>query len=670
MRESSSSSRLSRFLVYCPALFLILSALGYLFYQGWCKPSIEFLTPSVQSEWMLNPSGELSGSMTLRRRFVLEEKPARGVLKVKAMLQFSLAANGKAVEPDSQSQPRNWKRFRSYNLAPYLRSGKNTLILVVSNPDGPPALLVEGSVSTGQGRKVRLNSDQGWEIRTGPDRRWVDVKASQEGDVQTGENKGFLQSFLGRLLTLLLFIGYGVVLLLCFPRLRSLFKPASSPPKDRVRGPSPSPRWLGQWPFLAVFMVVLIINTHNALSFPCMESAFDGVGHVEYVREMAFHRRVPLATDGWEMYQPPLYYFVSSLVYRLFGGGRAEPGSLKAVQVMGMISGLVILLLTFLLLRRLFEKDRSIQLMGLSVVAFMPMVLYMNPVISNEVFSGSMMSLALYLLILFGSRPSLKLWRVVLLGAVVGLAMLSKVSALFIFFTAAAVLAARALANPSQRKHSLRALAVFLLVVVLLSGWFYFRNYKEFDDPFVGNWDKTSGFNFEQAPGYRTLGFYTRFGSVMIDGPERSLNSSFWDGNYASMWMDPFENFIKLSSERVKLQGRLILYLAFLPSLAILVGFFLSIKSAILNPRDNPDLPLVLLSLLWLFSGISFTLEVPFYSTVKAFFFISLLPALAVFAAKGFQAMTAALGKFRFLLYANLAILFFLIVNLFWFRRP
>ena len=90
--------------------------------------------------------------------------------------------------------------------------------------------------------------------------------------------------------------------------------------------------------------------------------------------------------------------------------------------------------------------------------------------------------------------------------------------------------------------------------------------------------------------------------------------------------------------------------------------------SALQSARSNYDLALIVVSVLTLLSVISFTMEVPFFSTIKAFFFLSLLPCFAVFAGKGLYTMVQNLGRFRYVVYANLAVLYLLIVNLFWYR--
>jgi len=335
---------------------------------------------------------------------------------------------------------------------------------------------------------------------------------------------------------------------------------------------------------------------------------------------------------------------------------------------MGTISGVANACFAWLVLRKLFKKSYLIQLLGFSVAAFLPMCLYMNPLISNEIFSGSIISLAICLLIQYGFEARIKIRHAVALGVVVGLALLSKYTALFIFLTAVTVLTIRVLMNSSTRRREVAILAVFLTIVFTLSGWLYIRNLVKFHDPFIGNWDEKSGYHYEQHHGYRTLGFYLKFGSVFLHAPERSRWASFWDGKYGSMWMDTHGSFLRLSDEQTNLRGSIIIYLALLPSVGILLGFYQSLKLAFKSSRRNPYLALVMVSTLTIISLISFTMEVPFYSTIKAFFYLSLLPPISVFAGKGLDTMCRNLGKFRFIVYANLIVLYSFILNLFWYR--
>ena len=657
--------RISKFWHYSIIALLCSLPFVFLFYQAWYSPRIEFLVPSLRGDWILHSAEKISGITEFRRQFQLGDVPAKCRIKVRAMLKFNIVVNGQSVEEDSQREQHNWKLARKYDIAPMLQKGGNIIAIRVSNPEGPPALLVEGPKLKSPAGKTRLSSDTDWEAAPDPNfSEWVKVAPTFKDDVRLGEKKSPVQKSQFYPVFMIVFGAYVIFILLAINPWKVLHKPDS----DISQHTFSRSRLLSLIPFLAIIVIVLVINIHNTAVYPYTRSHFDWSGHVEYIRYMASSWQTPIATEGCEMFQPPFYYFLSAIIYKLFGGAAAEPGSLKAVQMMGTISGVANACFAWLILRKLFQKNHLIQLLGFSVVAFLPMCFYMNPLISNEIFSGSIISLAIYLLIRYGFEKQIKIQHALTLGIVVGLALLSKYTAAFIFLTTATVLAIRVLMNPSTRRREIAALAIFLIVVSALSGWLYIRNVIRFHDPFIGNWDKESGYHCEQHHGYRTLGFYLKFGSVFFHAPERSRWGPFWDGKYGSMWMDVHGSFLKLDDERTNLYGNIIICLALLPSVAILLGFYQSFRSALKSARCNHNLALVMVSALTLISLLSFTMEVPFFSTIKAFFYLSLLPAIAAFTGKGLYTMSRNVGRFRFVIYANLVVLYLLIVNLFWYR--
>ena len=670
-----------KFWYYLIIASLCISPFAFLFYQARYSPKIEFLFPSLRGDWILHSAEKISGTVEFRRQFKLGNIPSKCKIKVWAMLRFSIVVNELAVEENSQRRQTNWKFSRTYNIAPLLQKGENVIVIRVSNPEGPPALLVEGPTLKSPEGKIKLSSNRktklsvseantDWEAASDPNfNEWASAIPTFKDESRLGEKKGPIQKSPKYPIYMMFFGAYLLFILLAVNPRRIFYKSGIHRnrvfPKNSVSNLS---RLLSWMPYLVIIVIMLVANLHNTAIYSYKRSGFDWSGHVEYITYMASKWRAPIATEGWEMFQPPFYYFLSAIVYRLFGGEAAEPGSLKAVQIMGALSGVANACFAWLVLRKLFERNHLIQLLGFSVVAFLPMCFYMNPLISNEFFSGSIISLAIYLLIRCGFEERIKIQHAVVLGVGVGLALLSKYTATFVFLTAATVLAIRVLINPATRKREAAILVIFLAVVFALSGWLYVRNFVKFHDPFIGNWDKKSGYHYEQHHGYRTLGFYLKFGSVFLHAPERSRWASFWDGKYGSMWMDTHGSFLNLGDEKANLYGSVIIYLALLPSVAILLGFYQSLRSIFSSARCNPNLALVMVSILTIISLISFTMEVPFFSTIKAFFYLSLLPPIAVFAGKGLYTMCRNLGKFRFIVYANLIVLYLLIINLFWYR--
>jgi hypothetical protein len=331
------------------------------------------------------------------------------------------------------------------------------------------------------------------------------------------------------------------------------------------------------------------------------------------------------------------------------------------------ILGVLNLLFAWLLVNKLLPGKVSARNLGFSVAAFLPVGFYVNPNITNEVLSGSLVGLAVYLSCvgLFGRSPN---WKLAIgIGFVCGLCLLSKYTGLFIFVSVASLLTLRALseADRASRLAVARFLALFLVVSVLICGWIYVRNSVHYGDPFVGNWDRASGFRYEQPPGYRSASFYTNFGSFLWHVPERARWSGFWEGLHGSLWMD-IPGFLVGSADRGRDSlGSVILWLALLPSVGIVVGFLRACSRLLRRGWDHPFFIVVTTSFWTLVSVILFTLEVPYFSTVKAVFLLSLIPAVAVFAGLGLELMCRQLGRLRFLLYANLVGLYGAILYVF-----
>ncbi len=412
--------------------------------------------------------------------------------------------------------------------------------------------------------------------------------------------------------------------------------------------------------------IVAVAQYRNTAVYPYSRSPFDVDGHVDYVRLAAEKARVPMATDGWEMFQPPAYYFTAAAVYRLSGGRAAEPRSLKAVQVFTTTCGLLTLVMALGLLYLVFPDRPLPRTLGFAAVAFLPVHFYMDPMITNEVFAGAMIAGAL-LVAIWALRSANPSWlRVTAAALACGLALLSKYSALFLVLAVGIWLGLRALG----RLRNLRAWGVLLCFaagVLLTCGWYYQRNVAAYGKVFIGNWDYASGFHYEQPPGYRTAGFYARFGAVLFDNPERSRWASFWDGQYGSLWADSHEAFLRAGDAKTDLLVATILWLALLPTAACVLGFGMAVASLLRRRWDDPLLILVLTTFLSLVGTLAFTMEVPTFSTIKAFFLLGLISPAAVFAGLGLEAMVGRLGRLRWTVYASLAALAILVLHVYQF---
>ncbi len=346
----SNLSGMAKLWHYPVIVILCLLPFIFLFYQAWFNSQIEFLKPSLRGKWILYSAEKLSGAVEFRKTFQLDDVPSECQIKVSAMMKFSISVNGSIVEEDSLRNQHNWKFARAYDIAPMLKKD-NFILIHVTNTEGPPALLVEAPTLISQGNKINLSSNTDWEAASDPRfDGWIKAVSTYKDDSRLGENKGPIQKSPRYPIYMMIFGAYILFILLAINPCGFFYKPNFESLRIKANkiqnlffiSKSRVPfltRVLPLIPFFVIIIVIFIVNIHNVATYPYTRSGFDWSGHVDYIRYVATNWRVPVATEGWEMFQPPLYYFLSAIVYKLFGGQAAEPLSLKAIQVMGMLSG-------------------------------------------------------------------------------------------------------------------------------------------------------------------------------------------------------------------------------------------------------------------------------------------------------------------------------------------
>lgn len=658
------------------ALACLLAILAYLGNQAFLSPDVQFLAPAMRGVWIVHPNLPLPGypEAVFVRRFTLPAVTDSYPVRITAMRESDVTVNGERLPPVVGP---NWKRAAAYDLGPALHPGPNEVRIHVTNRASPPALLVEGP--------QEICSDERWTAVLSPDDDREASAAVAFRDEKFLEFQPNVWRASPRFwVWASAFAAYCLLVLYAALPCRAPAQATATPTTEPSGAADPQDRlWLryGWVGCLLLFAIVAMIQFRNARVYPPTRG-FDPVQHADYVRLVGEHWQVPDVHQGWEMSQPPLYYALSACLYRLCGGPSREDVALKAVQMLSPVAMLATVALTWWLLGLVLPTQGRARVLGFVVVAVLPVGFYMSPQVTNEVFSA----LAIGIAMLLASRQIVRRearWRdALLLGAACGLALLSKYTGLFVFLSILSLVGLRMLtgaARPTdsgmaglsigrRRLRQLAWAAIFVGVTFTLCGWLYVRNVTKFGNPFVGAWDRGSGFNIVQGPGYRTLGFYTRFGSVFWQTLGRSRDASFWDGMYGAMWADTHGMFLNANDPRAAALSSLCLWLALLPTVAILIGFLRAVRHLLTRHWDHPYFVLVVVTVLTVTAVLSFALQHPFYSNLKAHFALSLTPCAGVFAALGLETMCQRLGRLRWLLYLNLVLLGALVLSVFWYR--
>jgi tetratricopeptide (TPR) repeat protein len=486
-----------------------------------------------------------------------------------------------------------------------LKPGKRTVRVRASRDDGPPVLSFV--VSEGADGPVLLASDESW-------------MASQDGSTPL---------------------------------------PAALA-SDRVRAPAPSPPPI---PWLAVAALVLlgagaslgaerlrglggrgrglllggIALAWSALLWRNLGSlpgfvGFDVEHHLFYLRFVLERGAIPSPSDGVQTYQPPLFYLLSAGWLRALGLHPADASAVFALRTFTFALGLWHLLGTYLCVRMVLPGREAAALRALLFASAAPLHLALFHAYSNEALVAALSTAALWTLLRALRSSELGAVHGLVIGALVGAALLAKLSALVLV-----PIAIGALLVQRPRGAAAPCAALSLLFV---SGWYYVPVALEFGTPFVGNWDERVGFAWWGDPGVRDLSAYLRFGGALAD-PWFAGFDSIWDGVYSTFFADGLA-----SGERSRLLGpawnhglaRAAVWLGLLPSGLVALGIARGVLGVWRRP-DASGLALVGLGVAMFAAFVFMTLRVPSYAQAKAIYWSPALVALFAALALGFDTL-------------------------------
>ena len=564
-----------------------------------------------------------------------DPEPDVATLALRALGRATVELNGRVVASPADF-PASWKQTHSVGVASALRPGPNTIQVSVVHANGPAALnLAFGSLRTDTTWLVSIAGSNPRPARLASDSPELDPGLPSTGPTRP------VRAFAASLRELAVFVVVSGLLLFGAGRV-----PA---------------RWQPGLPALATAVAVLawvVLYVHNAGRLP-ETTGFDAHNHLDYIRYLLVERAIPLAHQGWQMYQPPLFYVLCAGVVALFGDGSLDAALLRTVT---FAAGIAQILLLGAVARLLWPGRLAPLVLALGFGACLPMHLYLFHFVSNETLATALSTAVSYLvlrLLVRADAPSLA--ACIGLGACLGLAMLAKFSAALLAPPVAiAVAFAFWRAGTPPATAAIRCGAM-LAAVAITCGWHFVRVWTLLGNPFLGNWDASLGFTWWQAPGYRTLADFLTFGRS-LSAPWFAGTGGVPDGVYSTLWGDALASGTSEVQYGAPWNHRLVAagyVLSLLPMVLVLSGGAIGLGRVLgrcLDPsRRAAALYLIALFAVALAALGYMTLRVPSYGQAKAFYVQPAMVALCVAFVFGALRMLDLSGRFRPVLWVALA---------------
>lgn len=279
-----------------------------------------------------------------------------------------------------------------------------------------------------------------------------------------------------------------------------------------------------RWGLAFIVVSFCILGVIHSVAVPLFEAP-DEIWHFSFIQVLATQGSLPVqpaeGKDMWlrESGQPPLYYLLAAPFIALLDTSDfpnfvrfnvAHPavtptsesdapnvfihtpheafpykGAVLAVHIVRLLTvlwGAGTIVGAFLVAREIVPDRPGLALAAATIAAFNPHFIYISSVVNNDAAAACLCTLGLWLAIRLGRETGFLTRNPVSLGLVLGLALLSKVSALALPMPVALALLLTWWRDRDGRALLRRALIVFGLAA-LVSGWWYVRNWLLYGDP-------------------------------------------------------------------------------------------------------------------------------------------------------------------------------------------
>jgi len=420
---------------------------------------------------------------------------------------------------------------------------------------------------------------------------------------------------------------------------------------------------------IGLVVVGVLVRANNAFQYPALWG-FDARGNWQYVASLLSSWALPAPDSGWSTGHPPLFYYLSAAVGRLFSGDRDS--TVIAVRLANSFAGLATAGLAAWLVHRSDPERPSRALLAASLLVFLPVQIMLSAMFSEEILVSFLISLVVVGLALGGldrensagepgageAPTSLDGPSLAILGGLAGLACSTKLSGVLVVLVAIATLAIRAGVR-GDFARSLRGLAIFLVPVLLLGGGYYARNWLQYGFVYPHGLGQHAVMS-QMPPGSREWLDFVRFPFAVFSDPQLlapDLLRSVWGSTYTTWWFDGIRKFLPVDDALATTVGSVMLALAVIPTAAFVAALWSGLRRALRRP-GGVDTPLLLLVAASLAGYVMFNWRNQVYATLKGSYLLGLSVPFAYYTSEGLDRWMARSPALRAVLLGVLAALF------------
>lgn len=242
------------------------------------------------------------------------------------------------------------------------------------------------------------------------------------------------------------------------------------------------------WAFgvLGTLLTGTFVRILYFLGTPYWVRGHDTDGHIEYVRYLLDHFRIPKVGEGWESWQPPLYYAlvaVPSGIAGMFGADAMAQA--RVMQLCALVASLACLWIGYVVGKEALDKDERRQTLWIfaGTIAVAPSLVYFSARINNDVLTALLGFAAVAFLLRWWRAGRTRDWM--LLSVTIALSILTKNTNLLLIPIAGICLLLR---RGTTWKQTFRSAGIGIAAVLIIAAWLpAYRSLTNGEQGLVGN---------------------------------------------------------------------------------------------------------------------------------------------------------------------------------------
>jgi dolichyl-phosphate-mannose--protein O-mannosyl transferase len=242
--------------------------------------------------------------------------------------------------------------------------------------------------------------------------------------------------------------------------------------------------------WLGVCLLIYALLTIGLIARVPLNAAPDEFPHMSYVEYIATHNALPVFQaisqqdnqGGYEFHQPPLYYAVSALGWKVLGAGVQN----YFCRVVSLLCGIATLVFLWRAMRELFPERVEMANYATGLAALWPLHQAVGASAGNDAMAG-LVCAAMFWKIAQMSRCDVTARDAIIVGVLFGLGLLTKNTCLVVGVVMVAALGyfawRRSQTTPQSTLEPRMAVMLALVVTIVVGGWWLVRNRFLYGDP-------------------------------------------------------------------------------------------------------------------------------------------------------------------------------------------